>query len=83
MNDDDNANIKNAIQVEWEDVNLLLQTVRARIQPFLQTKERDMKQASATIFNENPRAQFVSMYRDGQRQVLEDIIDKLKTMIGE
>ena len=82
-NDDDNANIKNAIQVEWEDVNLLLQTVRARIQPFLQTKEDDLKQASATIFNENPRAQFVSMYRDGQRQILEDIIDKLKTMIGE
>jgi hypothetical protein len=82
-NDNENKSKTNAIQVEWEDVNLLLQTVLSRIQPFLKTKEDDSKHASEPISNGDPREQFVSMYRDGQRQILEDIIVKLKTMISE
>lgn len=61
----------------------MLQTVLSRIQPFLKTKEDDSKYASEPISNGDPRQQFVSMYRDGQRQILEDIIVKLKTMISE
>jgi len=76
------------VHVEWEDVDMLLRTVRKQAQPFLLTKNVDTANAAnnnsngSGVLQFGTRAHFISMYRDGQRRVLEDAIVVLTEMLG-
>eukprot|EP00939_MAST-03C_sp_MAST-3C-sp1_P001481 g1481.t1 len=70
--------------VEWEDVNALLHTIKHRLGPFLRTQKRDQSMASGeTKTPADPRERFVAIYRNGQREILEEVANILGEMIGE
>jgi hypothetical protein len=68
------------VTVDFEDVEMLLHTLRGRLQPFLLTNTQDILLCQAS--GGDPRARFVAVYRDGQRRVLEDVILVLEGMLG-
>ena len=84
-----------AVVVACEDVEMLLQTLQGRLVPFTKTKDVDVglivgsKEAKEVLNGDGgedgvvkARRRFVAMYRDGQRRVLEDVIQVLKSMLG-
>eukprot|EP00750_Incisomonas_marina_P001996 INCI11884.1.p1 GENE.INCI11884.1~~INCI11884.1.p1 ORF type:complete len:345 (-),score=62.58 INCI11884.1:24-1058(-) len=96
------------LDIGIEDVELLLNTVRHRLQPLSRTKDVDLAlchapaaSAAATCVEASARAakscdsasvepvsvpddirnMFVARYRDGQRRVLEDVVEALNAMV--
>ena len=74
-------NIGGAVEVDFEDVEMLLRTLEGRLQPFLFTKEIDVKLCESK--ESDFRERFVAIYRDGQRKTLEDVIHVLNSMLGK
>ena len=74
-------NIVGAVEVDFEDVEMLLRTLQGRLQPFLVTKEIDVQLCESK--ESDFRERFVAIYRDGQRKTLEDVIHVLNSMLGK
>ena len=87
-----------SIHVEWEDVDMLLSTIKGRIRPYMQTEEHDIKMSNMLDDGDDnnnnngdgdtknntkdPRIHFIAMYRDGQRRVLQHVILALEQMLN-
>ena len=69
-----------ALSIEYDDIEILLQTLRAHLMPFTATQQADTASASREMVLENEY--FVSCYRDGQRRVLEDVIAVLTSILA-
>merc|ERR1712113_925190 len=81
--DDDGAEME--VEVEGDNVELLLGTLRERLKGFMETKTRDhhfvadgAAEGQAEI---DVRIRYVARYRDGQRRVLEEAVKALEEML--
>lgn len=72
-----------AVEVDAEDCDLLLSTLRQRVAPLTVTALEDARflALGRDICEENRRRMYVACYRDGQRRVLEAAIAALEQML--
>jgi hypothetical protein len=80
--EDDNDDHDNAIEIESEDLERLLQYMSSKLEQ-LDLHASDLDRSIITDPLTNERLKYIQIYKDGQRDILESLVDDLKIMVEQ